>query len=140
MQLYKKKLDGFPLKLVMISAIWEDVSLDELIMVTEMADNCVKLKFVPLIESIQTRFTFQGGRILRTTVKPVFLGLVSSREVESVMKEPTKMPDGSVVSVGIGLQSPLADTIQQSDFLKRLASEPPSKGKVRSVDHTSAST
>ena len=72
-------------------------------MVTEMTDDCVKLKFVPLMESVQTRFSFPGGRILRTTVKPLLLGLVSSREVESVMKEPETMPDGSVVSVGVGL-------------------------------------
>ena len=123
----------------MVSAIWENVSLDELIMVTEMTDDCVKLKFVPLMESVETRFRFRGGRILRTTVKPLLLGLVPSREVESVMKEPETMPDGSVVSVGVGLQSPLLlDKIQQSDVLKALASEPPSKGKVRSVDHTSA--
>lgn len=134
----KKKLDGFPLRLMMVSALWENVSLDELIMVTEMTDDCVKLKFVPLMESVQTRFSFPGGRILRTTVKPLLLGLVSSREVESVMKEPETMPDGSVVSVGVGLQSPLLlEKIQQSDVLKALASEPPSKGKVRSVDHTS---
>lgn len=123
----------------MVSAIWENVSLDELIMVTEMTDDCVKLKFVPLMESVETRFRFRGGRILRTTVKPLLLGLVPSREVESVMKEPETMPDGSVVSVGVGLQSPLLlDKVQQSDVLKALASEPPSKGKVRSVDHTSA--
>lgn len=107
-------------------------------MVTEMTDDCVKLKFVPLMESIRTRFTFGRGRILRTTVKPVLMGLVSSREVDSVMKEPEKISDGSVASVGIGLQSPiLADKIQKSDFLKALAVEPPSNGKVRSVDHTS---
>ena len=35
----KKKLDGFPLRLMMVSAIWENVSLDELIMVTEMTDD-----------------------------------------------------------------------------------------------------
>ena len=32
----QKKLEGFPLKLQMVSAVWEDVSLEELIMVTEV--------------------------------------------------------------------------------------------------------
>lgn len=123
----------------MFSVVWENAYLDDLIMVTEMIDDCAKLQFVHLIEKVETRFIFNSGRIIRTTIRPIFKGLVYPREVESVMKEPAKMQDGSVVSVGIGLHSPLlAGHIQNSDFLKFLASEPPSKGKVRSLDHTSA--
>ena len=73
--------------------------------------------------------------------RPTLIGLISAREVDSVLREPEIMPDGLVVGGGLGLQSPLfVDKIQQSDYLKAVASQPPSKGKVRAVDHTSTMT
>ncbi|CAK9069444.1 unnamed protein product [Durusdinium trenchii] len=137
----QKKLEGFPLKLQMVSAVWEDVSLEELIMVTEVIDDCAKLQFVPVMEKVQTRLVFGGGlRLLQTSIRPALLGLVSSREVDSLMKEPEMRESGWVVSTGVGLQSPLlVEKIENggSSVLKTLVSAPPSKGKVRAIDHTS---
>ncbi|CAJ1367325.1 unnamed protein product [Effrenium voratum] len=134
----RKKLEGFPVRLQMISAVWEDVTLEELVMVTEVSDDCLKLKFVAMMENIQTRRFNDRGCLVRTTIKPVLLGLVSPREVESIMRPP-EARDGWVASVGIGLHSPLfIEKVQQSSSLLALAASPPSKGKVRAVDHTSA--
>lgn len=106
-----------------------------------MIDDCAKLQFVPVMEKVQTRLVFGGGlRLLQTSIRPALLGLVSSREVDSLMKEPEMRESGWVVSTGVGLQSPLlVEKIENggSSVLKTLVSAPPSKGKVRAIDHTS---
>jgi len=135
-----KKLDGFPIKLQMVTAVWENVSLNDLFLLSEASETCLKLSFDPVIDTMTTRLQFGNGkaRFLRTMTRPTLMGLISAREVDSVLREPEIMPDGLVVGGGLGLQSPLfVDKIQQSDYLKAVASQPPSKGKVRAVDHTS---
>ena len=138
-----KKLDGFPIKLQMVTAVWENVSLNDLFLLSEASETCLKLSFDPVIDTMTTRLQFGNGkaRFLRTMTRPTLMGLISAREVDSVLREPQVMPDGLVVGGGLGLQSPLlVDKIQQSDYLKAVASQPPSKGKVRAVDHTSTMT
>ena len=138
-----KKLDGFPIKLQMVTAVWENVSLNDLFLLSEASETCLKLSFDPVIDTMTTRLQFGNGkaRFLRTMIRPTLMGLISAREVDSVLREPEIMPDGLVVGGGLGLQSPLfVDKIQQSDYLKAVASQPPSKGKVRAVDHTSTMT
>ena len=138
-----KKLDGFPIKLQMVTAVWENVSLNDLFLLSEASETCLKLSFDPVIDTMTTRLQFGNGkaRFLRTMTRPTLMGLISAREVDSVLREPEIMPDGLVVGGGLGLQSPLfVDKIQQSDYLKAVASQPPSKGKVRAVDHTSTMT
>ena len=135
-----KKLDAFPIKLQMVTAVWEDITLNDLFMLSEASETCLKLTFDPVIDTMTTRLCFGNGRarFLRTLTRPTLMGLISAREVDSLLREPEIMADGLVVGGGLGLQSPLlVDKIQQSDYLKEVASEPPSKGKVRAVDHTS---
>lgn len=124
----------------MVTAVWENVSLNDLIMLSEASETCLKLSFDPIIDTMTTRLMFGDGkaRFLRTMTRPTLMGLISAREVDSVVREPEVLPDGMVIGGGLGLQSPLlVEKIQQSDYLKAVASEPPSKGKVRAVDHTS---
>jgi len=135
-----KKLDAFPIKLQMVTAVWEDITLNDLFMLSEASETCLKLTFDPVIDTMTTRLRFGNGRarFLRTNTRPTLMGLISAREVDSLLREPEIMADGLVVGGGLGLQSPLlVDKIQQSDYLKEVTSEPPSKGKVRAVDHTS---
>lgn len=124
----------------MVTAVWEDITLNDLFMLSEASETCLKLTFDPVIDTMTTRLCFGNGRarFLRTLTRPTLMGLISAREVDSLLREPEIMADGLVVGGGLGLQSPLlVDKIQQSDYLKEVASEPPSKGKVRAVDHTS---
>ncbi|CAK9069316.1 unnamed protein product [Durusdinium trenchii] len=139
---YIKRLEGFPIKLQMVTAVWEEVALDDLLVLSEASDNCLKLTFDPVIDTMTTRLHFGGGirkgRVLRTMTRPTLMGIIQAREVDSVLREPEIMADGWVVGGGLGLQSPLlVDKIQESEYLKALAAVPPSKGKVRAIDHTS---
>ena len=139
-----KKMDGFPVRLHMVSAVWNDTSLNELLLLTEASDTCLKLSFDPALASIQTRLhvgSRKDGhvRMIRTITRPMLLGLISAREVDSVVRDPAPLPDGSIIGGALGLQSPLLlKKIEQSQALQSLASQPPSSGKTRAIDHTSA--
>ncbi|CAE7761801.1 unnamed protein product [Symbiodinium pilosum] len=138
-----KKMDGFPVRLHMVSAVWNDTSLNELLLLTEASDTCLKLSFDPALASIQTRLhvgSRKDGhvRMIRTITRPMLLGLISAREVDSVVRDPAPLPDGSIIGGALGLQSPLLlKKIEQSQALQSLASQPPSSGKTRAIDHTS---
>ncbi|CAJ1373470.1 unnamed protein product [Effrenium voratum] len=137
---FTRRMEGFPIRLQMVSAEWEDVSLKELLVLSEASETCLKLTFDPVINSMTTRLRFGDGRarLLRTMTNPTLMGLISAREVDSVLREPEKLPDGTVAGGGIGLQSPLlVDKVKESEWILALAAVPPSAGKVRAVDHTS---
>ena len=50
----------------------------------------LKLKFDPVINTMTTRHSFADGkaRFLRTITRPTLMGLISAREVDSVLREP----------------------------------------------------
>mmetsp|Transcript_28928 Transcript_28928/g.54270 ORF Transcript_28928/g.54270 Transcript_28928/m.54270 type:complete len:324 (+) Transcript_28928:59-1030(+) len=137
-----KRLDDFPVRLHMVSAVWDNTTLDELILLTDASDNCLKLRFDPAIDSFRTRLEMENTtgrvRLIRTITKPMLLGLISAREVDSVLKEPDRLPDGSVVGGALGLQSSLLwAKIQKNERLHSLSLQPPTHGRIRAIDHTS---
>ena len=133
------------MKLHMVSAVWDDTSLSELLLLTEASEDCLKLSFDPALDSIQTcRRIVRGNdrqvRLIRTITKPMLLGLISAREVDSVVRDPAAQPDGSIIGGALGLQSPLLIEKVQSDMsngLGTLSSRPPTPGRTRAIDHTS---
>ena len=137
-------MEGFPVRLHMVSAVWDDTSLDELLVLTEASESCLKLSFDPALDSIVTRKHVTGregpkARLIRTITKPMLLGLISAREVDSLVRDPAAQPDGSILGGALGLQSPLmAEKIRQKDALRALSSAPPTPGRIRAIDHTSA--
>ena len=140
-------MEGFPVRLHVVSAVWDDTSLDELLVLTEVSESCLKLSFDPALDSIVTRkhVTCRDGRegpkarLIRTITKPMLLGLISAREVDSLVRDPAAQPDGSILGGALGLQSPLmAEKIRQKDALRTLSSAPPTPGRTRAIDHTSA--
>jgi len=138
-----KRMEGFPVRLHMVSAVWDDTSLDELLVLTEASESCLKLSFDPALDSIVTRKHVTGregpkARLIRTITKPMLLGLISAREVDSLVRDPAAQPDGSILGGALGLQSPLmAEKIRQKDALRTLSSAPPTPGRTRAIDHTS---
>jgi len=141
-----KRMEGFPVRLHMVSAVWDDTSLDELLVLTEASESCLKLSFDPALDSIVTRKHVTGrdgregpkARLIRTITKPMLLGLISAREVDSLVRDPAAQPDGSILGGSLGLQSPLmAEKIRQKDALRTLSSAPPTPGRTRAIDHTS---
>ncbi|CAE7390619.1 unnamed protein product [Symbiodinium sp. CCMP2456] len=137
-----KRMEGFPVRLHMVSAVWDDTSLDELLLLTEVSEKCLKLSFDPALDSIVTRKHVgrkgPKARLIRTITKPMLLGLISAREVDSLVRDPAAQPDGSILGGSLGLQSPLlVEKIRQKDALKTLSSAPPTPGRIRAIDHTS---
>lgn len=137
-----KRMEGFPVRLHMVSAVWDDTSLDELLLLTEASEGCLKLSFDPALDSIVTRKHVgrkgPKARLVRTITKPMLLGLISAREVDSLVRDPAAQPDGSILGGALGLQSPLlVEKIRQKDALKTLSSAPPTPGRTRAIDHTS---
>jgi len=141
-----KRMEGFPVRLHMVSAVWDDTSLDELLVLTEVSESCLKLSFDPALDSIVTRKHVTGrdgregpkARLIRTITKPMLLGLISAREVDSIVLDKAAQPDGSILGGSLGLQSPLmAEKIRQKDALRALSSAPPTPGRIRAIDHTS---
>lgn len=137
---FSKELDGFEIRLHMVTAIWESATIEELKALAEANESCLKLKFDPILESFQNRSVFADGqiRLLRTTTRPTLMGLISAREVDSILREWRQLPDGRVMQGGLGLQSPyFAKHVLGSPALEHLHQAPPSSGRVRAVDHCS---
>lgn len=135
-----KRIVGFEPKIQVVSAVWDHASLRELELLSEASPDCLKLKFDPTLATIQIMHTFDAGqkRLVRTNTKPVLLGLISGREVDSLVSEMRQLSDQRWVQGSVGLYSPYLEShVRGNSSLETLHSLPPSPGKVRAHDHTS---
>jgi len=134
-----KRLAGFDTQLHLVVADWDSVSLEELQLVSSVSEDCLKLKFDPVLESFNIHSLEAGKlRLVRTNTRPALLGIVGPREVDSVLGGWRRLADKRIISAAVGLQSPfLKQHIQGSPRLEALSQAPPSAGKIRAMDHTS---
>jgi len=135
--------------------VLDDISLDDLRYLTAAGEGVAKLRFDPSLATFETLLTMEalGGepiRLLRTHTRPVLLGLISAREVDSICTQ-RQLPDGRWIAGGFGLQSArLAPRASETGggggssgsgggvvSLQALRGAPPSVGMVQALDFAS---
>jgi len=115
MQLYTKR-SAFPEEhgqcppLFLGVIVLDDISLDDLRYLTAAGEGVAKLRFDPSLATFETLLTMEALegepiRLLRTHTRPMLLGLISAREVDSICMQ-RQLPDGRWIAGGFGLQSP----------------------------------
>jgi len=141
--MHAKKIPGYDGRMYMGVGVFEDVSFEELVVVTAAHEGAAKLSFDPTLKSFESIFEFStswGGkaRLLRTQTKPMVYGLISSRDVNSVSFDTVLLQNGRAMSGAMGLQSPrIVPHIDDSPVLMGLRDEPPARGAVVAIDHLS---